>query len=74
MEITMDFKLRDELMNLVNDDSAAFGIAVVFVTSEEKFIVFKRQFEKALHMQGPERAANAVRISQELWASCYTAS
>jgi hypothetical protein len=74
MEITMDFKLRDELMNIVNDDSAEFGIAVLFVTSEEKFIVFNRQFEKALHMQGQERAADAVRISQKLWASCCTAS
>jgi len=70
----MDFKLRDALMNLVNDDTAAFGIAAVFATSEEKFIVFKRQYDKAMHMQGTERAANAVRISQELWTSCYTAS
>lgn len=70
----MDFKLRDALMNLVNDDTAAFVIAAVFATSEEKFIVFKRQYDKAMHMQGTARAANAVRISQELWTSCYTAS
>jgi hypothetical protein len=74
MEITMDFKLRDALMNLVQDDAAAFGIAAVFVTSEEKFVVFQRQYNKAMHSQGTERAANAVRISQELWTSCYTAS
>ena len=70
----MDFKLRDALMNLVNDDVASFGIAAVFVTSEDKFIVFQRQYMKSQHMQAAERAANAVRISQELWASCYTAS
>jgi hypothetical protein len=74
MENPMDFKLRDALMNLVNDDVASFGIAAVFVTSEEKFVVFQRQYNKAMHTQGTERAANALRISQELWASCYTAS
>lgn len=70
----MDFALRDALMNLVNDDTAAFGIATEFVTTQDKLVVFTRQYNKAMHMQGPERAANAVRISQELWASCYTAT
>lgn len=70
----MDFKLRDDLMTLLQDDVAAFGVAAEFVDSQDKFVVFQRQYAKTQMTLTPERAANAVRVAKELWDKCYTSA
>jgi hypothetical protein len=68
----MDFLLRDALMTLVQDDVVAFGVAAEFVDSENKFVVFQRQYQKTQMTPAPERSANAARVAKELWDKCYT--
>lgn len=67
----MDFQLRNRLLVMLDDDATAFEVAAKFVDSEQKIIVFERQFYK--HQQGSiaERAATAVEVASVLWAQCY---
>ena len=78
----MDFKLRNDLLVLLQDNATAFATASKFVDSEDKLEVFRRQYTKhyqpihggALeHSAAIERAATtATEVSTTLWEQCYT--
>ncbi len=78
----MEFKLRNDLLVLLQDNATAFTTASKFVDSDEKLQVFTRQYTK--HYQpvhgdavatatAIERAAaTATEVSTTLWEQCYT--
>lgn len=78
----MEFKLRNDLLVLLQDNATAFATASKFVDSEDKLEVFRRQYTK--HYQPvhgdplassaaiEKAAATATEISATLWEQCYT--
>lgn len=78
----MEFKLRNELLVLLQDNATAFTTASKFVDSEDKLEVFRRQYTK--HYQSvhgdplmssaaiEKAAATATEVSTTLWQQCYT--
>ena len=78
----MEFKLRNDLLVLLQDNATAFATASKFVDSEDKLEVFRRQYTKhyqpvhggALEQSATiERAsATATEVSTTLWEQCYT--
>lgn len=78
----MEFKLRNDLLVLLQDNATAFATAAKFVDSEDKLEVFRRQYTKhyqpvhggALEQSSAiERAsATATEVSTTLWEQCYT--
>lgn len=80
----MDFKLRNDLLVLLQDNATAFNTAAKFVDSEEKLEVFRRQYIRhyqpihgdALSASAAieKAAATAADVSVTLWEQCYTAA
>lgn len=78
----MDFKLRNELLVLLQDNATAFATASKFVDSEDKLEVFRRQYTKhyqpvhgdpLMSSAAIEKAtATATEVSTTLWEQCYT--
>lgn len=78
----MEFKLRNELLVLLQDNATAFTTASKFVDSEDKLEVFRRQYTK--HYQPvhgdplmssaaiEKAAATATEVSTTIWQQCYT--
>ena len=69
--MALTFQLKNRLLQGLNDDSVAFGIAAEWVDTEEKLVIFERQFSKAEGVDLRSKAANAVTISTEIWAQCF---
>ena len=78
----MDFKLRNDLLVLLQDNATAFTTASKFVDSEDKLEVFRRQYTKhynpvhgdamASSAAIEKAAATATEVSTTLWQQCYT--
>jgi len=78
----MEFKLRNDLLVLLQDNATAFTIASKFVDSDEKLQVFTRQYTKqyqpihgdsVANSAAVERASSvATDVSTTLWEQCYT--
>ena len=69
--MALTFQLKNRLLQGLNDDPVAFGIAAEWVDTEEKLTIFERQFSKAEGVDLRSKAANAVTISTEIWAQCF---
>ena len=69
--MALTFQLKNRLLQGLNDDPVAFGIAAEWVDTEEKLVIFERQFSKAEGVDLQSKAANAVTISTEIWAQCF---
>ncbi|MGL4755901.1 MAG: hypothetical protein ACRCXB_26385 [Aeromonadaceae bacterium] len=68
----MDFKVRDELCRLLNDDMTAFKLASEWVDSADKLAVFTRKYnETAQHIAQEQRVGLALPIAKKLWDECY---
>lgn len=68
----MSFEVRSQLMNLVNNDAVAYGIAFAFVSDDvNKLSVFMN----ALHaQQGGDiegRTASATEVAKARWLVMY---
>ena len=61
--------LRDQLMALVQDDTAAYSIASVFVADNPtKLALFTRHWHRcAQHQQPDQRAAATVDVAEPRW-------
>ena len=69
--MALTFQLKNRLLQGLNDDPVAFSIAAEWVDTEEKLVIFERQFSKAEGVDLRSKAANAVTISTEIWAQCF---
>ena len=69
--MALTFQLKNRLLQGLNDDPVAFNIAAEWVDTEEKLVIFERQFSKAEGVDLRSTAANAVTISAEIWAQCF---
>ena len=69
--MALTFQLKNRLLQGLNDDPVAFGIASEWVDTEEKLVIFERQFSKAEGVDLRSKAANAVTISTEIWDQCF---
>ena len=69
--MALTFQLKNRLLQGLNDDPVAFKIAAEWVDTEEKLVIFERQFSKADGSDIRNKAANAVTISTEIWAQCF---
>lgn len=68
------FEVRNELMILLSDNMTAFKVAIGWVDSPEKLVVFTREYHKTDMSKLPEqRASMALTTAGKLWEECYTA-
>lgn len=70
--MALTFQLKNRLLQGVGDDPVAFNMAAEFVDSEEKLVIFERQLGKADGVDMRSKVATAVKVSAELWASCFS--
>lgn len=70
--MALTFQLKNRLLQGLNDDPIAFGVAVEWVDTEEKLIIFERQLGKAEGSDMRNKTANAVTISKEIWVKCFS--
>lgn len=69
--MALTFQLKNRLLQGVGDDPVAFNMASEFVDDEEKLVIFERQLGKAGGVDMRSKVATAVKVSEELWASCF---
>lgn len=69
--MALTFQLKNRLLQGLNDDPVAFGIAAEWVDTEEKLVIFERQLGKAEGSDMRNKTANAVTISKEIWIKCF---
>ena len=69
--MALTFQLKNRLLQGLNDDPVAFGIAAEWVDTEEKLTIFERQFGRAEGADLRSKTATAVTVSAELWAQCF---
>ena len=69
--MALTFQLKNRLLQGLNDDPVSFGVAAAWVDTEEKLVIFERQFSKAEGVDLRSKAANAVTISTEIWNQCF---
>ena len=69
--MALTFQLKNRLLQGLNDDPVAFGIAAEWVDTEEKLVIFERQFSKAEGAELRSKTANAVTVSTEIWDQCF---
>lgn len=68
------FEVRDQLMRLLGDDMTAFKLAIEWVDSDQKLIVFTRKYNEQPQNHLPEqRVVSALATANKLWGECYTA-
>ena len=70
--MALTFALKNRLLQALGDNVTAYELAVAFVDSEEKLIVFERQFAAAAEFTDVcSRVSAAVGSSTVIWDKVF---
>lgn len=68
----MTFEVRNQLMQMVQNDAIAYRIAFEFVTDDmNKLSVFQRAYSESQHGTVESRAAAAKDVATKRWETMY---
>ena len=70
--MALTFALKNRLLQALGDNVTAYELAVAFVDSEEKLIVFERQFAAAYEIADMcTRVSTAVSVAESIWNTVF---